>query len=110
MKNQTVLFAKKKQTTIMEGSNINTVLIQKSERFKREKVVSATFNNYSLVPVIINHQGVDIELPTATDVNGTLVPIPFRFDFGNTFFDLDVLVKFPSRSGKIIIHYGIKNC
>jgi hypothetical protein len=99
-----------KKKPIMEGSNINTVSIQSNQRFTEKNVVSASFNNYSAEAIIIVHKGVEIELPQASDVNGTLVPIPFRFEFAGTFFDLDITVKFPSKIGKLLIHYGIKNC
>ena len=86
----------------MADKRLNTLSIQKNERFNVKNITDVVIMNYGTDEVIMVHNGIKIPLPPKNlTVN---IPYGYKLSVNNGSFDFDVNFLIPA-VGNIIIQY-----
>lgn len=96
----------------MLKANLITFIVQSSQQFKAENVVSIVLMNYGATDLFFTHMGIKNVLKAGNQITGE--PRQFQLDMGGFAFDIDFKLEFSgiADTGKVIIYHGVStlNC
>lgn len=95
----------------MEKGSINAKIYTTTTPIEINNAIQISVSNYSLQEILLLYKDVQISLPPATNISGTLVPsLPFKMDCLGLPFDIELLLTFPRTdvNNKVIVSYSTK--